>query len=173
MALSARSSATKTRFNAAAGLPRQAGTYALLLRSGRRAVVPVGKLGELTVQPGWYVYVGRAFGPGGLRARVGRHLRKQKSRHWHLDYLRAVAGPVEVWFTCGEARREHAWAAAVRQMPRAVVPRPRFGASDCRCETHLFFFPTRPPVSVFEDILAAAPGSFGRVRTLTVEACRE
>ena len=49
----------------------QPGSYALLLQADRRRTVRIGWLGQLTVEPGCYVYVGSALGPGGVRARVG------------------------------------------------------------------------------------------------------
>jgi len=42
------------------------------------------------VRLGWYVYVGSALGPGGLAAKVGRHLGGRKMCRWHTAYLRAV-----------------------------------------------------------------------------------
>jgi len=51
--------------------------------------VRVSSLGTLIFDPGLYLYVGSARGPGGLRARVGRHLRRDKSKKWHIDYLTA------------------------------------------------------------------------------------
>jgi len=58
-----------------------------MLQAARRARLHVGSLGTLTFQPGLYLYVGSARGPGGLRARVNRHVRRDKSRRWHIDYL--------------------------------------------------------------------------------------
>ena len=56
-------------------LSNQSGTYALLLKLPKQGQLQVGALGTFAFQAGWYVYVGSAFGPGGLAARVGRHLR--------------------------------------------------------------------------------------------------
>ena len=51
----------------------QPGSYALILQADRRRTVRIGRLGQLAVEPGCYVYVGSALGPGGVRARVGHH----------------------------------------------------------------------------------------------------
>jgi Uri superfamily endonuclease len=51
------------------------GTYALLLSSAADGVIRVGRLGDLRLQPGFYVYVGSALGPGGVRARLAHHMR--------------------------------------------------------------------------------------------------
>lgn len=125
-------------------LPAEAGTYALLLRAEFARTIVVGRLGTLDVRRGWYVYVGSALGPGGLAARVGRHLRHAKTCRWHVDYLTAVATLDEVWLTLGGTRRECQWANALGQMRGATVPLDGFGASDCRCCTHLYYFRRRP-----------------------------
>ncbi len=52
--------------------------------------VPVGRLGTVDLAHGTWVYVGSARGPGGLRARIARHQRPDKPRHWHIDHLTAV-----------------------------------------------------------------------------------
>lgn len=44
------------------------GTYALVLASSKASSVRIGGLSILRLQPGFYVYVGSALGPGGLCA---------------------------------------------------------------------------------------------------------
>ncbi len=46
------------------------GTYALVLACQKTGRVRIGRLGVLALQPGFYVYVGSAFGSGGLAARL-------------------------------------------------------------------------------------------------------
>jgi Uri superfamily endonuclease len=136
------------------------GTYALVLRSDRDRSVQVGRWGRLQIHPGYYLYVGSAFGPGGVRARVSRHCRATKTMRWHIDYLRAFTRPVAVWCNYDPMHHEHHWAEALAQLPD-MSPVTGFGCSDCRCRAHLFFSTARPrPAS-----LAEATG--GRV-----EACR-
>lgn len=124
--------------------PTDPGTYAVILKSGSLREVSIGKLGLLTVQPGYYVYVGSAFGPGGLRARLRHHLRRSSKPHWHIDYLKEFLDIVEICFIPGMQRHEHRWAAILQWRTAAVMPFPRFGSSDCQCRTHLFFYETRP-----------------------------
>jgi Uri superfamily endonuclease len=119
-------------------LPRERGTYALLLHLPESAQAEVGRLGVVRLAAGRYVYVGSAHGAGGLAARVGRHLRDDKVRHWHVDTLTALARPVEVWFATGDARLECAWAEALAATPGVTIPVAGFGSSDCRCTSHLF-----------------------------------
>jgi hypothetical protein len=74
-----------------AGLPTSLpGTYALLLSASHQGVVQIGRLGPLAVQRGFYVYIGSAFGPGSVRARVAHHCRPAPRPHWHIDHLRTV-----------------------------------------------------------------------------------
>jgi Uri superfamily endonuclease len=120
------------------------GTYALVLAATKRQTISVGRLGILDVRPGFYVYVGSALGPGGLAARIGRHARQEKTLRWHVDHLRAVTDLVEVWCSPGRQRQECSWAERLALMPGARTPMPGFGASDCGCRSHLFYFLERP-----------------------------
>lgn len=119
------------------------GTYALLLQSNRTDEIGIGRWRNLRIEPGYYLYVGSAFGPGGVRARVTRHFRRQKRNHWHIDYLRDAIEPVCAWFSYEPFRLEHRWAQALaRRHDIACIK--GFGCSDCGCEGHLFTMSTKP-----------------------------
>ena len=113
------------------------GTYALVLYSDKSVPTQIGRWGLLNVRPGYYIYVGSAFGPGGVLARVSRHCREVKSKHWHIDYLREHAIVKSVWYCHSSIRLEHRWAGALLKL-KEVEPVRRFGSSDCKCESHLF-----------------------------------
>jgi len=130
-------------------LTNEPGTYVLLLRLSRVTGIDVGRSGRFSFPVGWYTYVGSARGPGGLAARISRHLRSPKPLHWHIDYLRLCALPVRAWYAIGLRRRECAWARALSTLPGASIPVPRFGASDCRCPAHLVHFTTSPDLMAF------------------------
>ena len=119
------------------------GTYALILRARSAAQISVGRWGTLDVMPGYYIYVGSAFGPGGVSGRIQRHCRQNKTLRWHIDYLREVTTPVQAW--CGYDSRdlEHRWAGIFTRLS-GVISVSGFGCSDCRCESHLFFIPAVP-----------------------------
>ncbi|MFO8098109.1 MAG: GIY-YIG nuclease family protein [Salinibacter sp.] len=134
-------------------LRRDSGTYALLLRADTAQTIAVGALGTMSLRPGRYVYVGSAFGPGGVRARVQRHARNDGARHWHVDFLRAVTRLAAVWYTHDSKRRECTWADELRSLPGAAVPVEGFGASDCNCPAHLVRFDAAPSVSSFRTRL--------------------
>jgi Uri superfamily endonuclease len=122
------------------GIQPSPGTYALLLSSKTDALIRVGRLGDLRLQPGYYVYIGSALGPGGVRGRLAHHIRPAERPHWHIDYLRTKTTLEAVWFCYNRKPREHAWAKRFAAMPGASVPMVGFGASDCGCESHLFYF---------------------------------
>lgn len=130
-------------------LPDQPGTYVLVLRLPCPAVIGVGRLGHFPFPAGWYAYAGSAHGPGGLAARISRHLRSSKPLHWHVDYLRAYALPVKVWYAIGTQKRECAWAQTLSDLSGASIPAPRFGASDCHCPAHLIHFVAPPDLAAF------------------------
>jgi Uri superfamily endonuclease len=124
------------------------GTYALVMRCLAETKVAVGRWGEIRLESGYYTYVGSAFGPGGVRARVSRHLRQDKRRHWHLDYVRGHLAPISVWYTHDEARREHGWAQSL-QSHAAFTGIEGFGCSDCGCIAHFFASEVAPDQESF------------------------
>ena len=76
-----------------------------------------------------------AYGPGGLRARISRHLSKEKPIHWHVDQLtsqaetRAIALP---------GANECDLVSALLETGKFTTPLRGFGSTDCRnCESHL------------------------------------
>jgi len=89
---------------------------------------------------GTYVYCGNARGPGGLGARLARHLRIEKKPHWHVDSLIA-AGRVLTAYADPDGSECRLLARLIRQ-PGSSVPLPGFGSSDCRrCPAHLVAVP--------------------------------
>jgi Uri superfamily endonuclease len=129
-------------------LTNEPGTYALVSAADDTQDVPIGKLGTLLVEPGFYVYLGSAFGPGGLAARVTRHLRRDKVQRWHIDFLRPVVTVVEVWLEVNGDKRECRWATALASRSAATIPMVGFGSSDCACASHLIRFPRRPRLGI-------------------------
>jgi Uri superfamily endonuclease len=132
------------------------GTYALFLVCGSVQEIQVGRLGRLRTKRGYYAYIGSAFGPGGISARVAHHSRLASRRHWHIDYLRQITRPLSCWYTHDSIRREHEWAACVAALPQAAIPLVGFGCSDCRCQSHLIWFPSPPPCRSFRETLGIA-----------------
>ncbi|MEC8871909.1 MAG: GIY-YIG nuclease family protein [Pseudomonadota bacterium] len=136
-------------------MPSSAGTYAIVMRAQDRQQLQIGRLGGVQLSKGWYVYVGSAFGPGGLAARVSRHLRCHKTRHWHIDHLIWATTVREVWYSQRQRDLEHCWAQAALDQPAAQNLLRGFGASDCQCLSHLVRFPTREAVKTLFNALEA------------------
>ena len=134
-------------------LSDQSGVYALIVHLSSCRRIRIGKLGTYNFSNGFYIYVGSAFGPGGIKARIKHHSRKSLHPHWHLDYLRRIATVKEVWYAKTEIRLEHHWADAAAKMPKANIPVKGFGSSDCRCISHLFYVPKKPSVRYFKEKL--------------------
>lgn len=139
-----------------ASLPAERGVYCLVLRLCAPVQLTVGQLGSFAFPAGWAVYVGSAGGAGGLRGRLKHHLEPASKPHWHIDYLRHVAPIREIWYAAAPTRDEHPWAAALCSLPGAAIPAPRFGASDCRCPTHLAHFADEPDAAALSHALRIA-----------------
>ena len=71
------------------------GIYQLRIRLRQPKVIRVGALGRHHFPVGWYIYTGSAR--SGLVQRIRRHLRQDKRKHWHIDYLLAVANDIEAF----------------------------------------------------------------------------
>ncbi|WP_246152248.1 GIY-YIG nuclease family protein [Roseospira navarrensis] len=126
-------------------LPTAPGAYLLVLRVPDPVAPPPRFVARARADlpPGWLVYAGSARGPGGLRARLRRHLRPDKARRWHVDWLTTAPG-VRVWAGPVPGGDECALMASVLALPGATVPVPGFGSSDCpRCPAHLAALPER------------------------------
>ena len=129
-------------------LPLEPGVYVVAYQVKRRLRLEIGALGELEAVPGFLLYVGSAHGMSGIRMRLGRHLYAPgRKTRWHVDYVGAAFRSVAAWWKHAEAGAEHHWATLLQELPRAQVPLARFGASDCRCETHLVWVPELPDLT--------------------------
>ncbi len=115
------------------------GAYVLVFDLGEDERIIVGRLGTFDFQAGRYAYVGSAM--NGLEARIRRHLRPEKRRRWHIDYLLDGAAVAMVVAVPGGAELECAisWRLAAHTGSRQPVP--KFGSSDCRCRSHLHYWP--------------------------------
>ena len=129
------------------------GTYVLLLSSRSTDLIQIGRQGTLQLQSGFYVYVGSALGPGGVRARLAHHLKLSRRPHWHIDYLRAHTRVDYIWYRLDTRRLEHVWAERISLAEGASVPLVGLGSTDCRCASHLFFFRQRPSSARFRQVL--------------------
>lgn len=126
---------------ASPALPHTPGTYVLLIQLRTPITLQAGRLGTYTLSAGIYAYAGSAQGPGGLHARIARHLRTPKTPHWHIDALTAAVPISALWIVESSERLECTWAHTLSAIPGVTCPIPRFGSSDCACPSHLFALP--------------------------------
>lgn len=127
------------------------GTYILVFSNSKKRNIKVGQLGNVTVEKGYYLYVGSAFGPGGFRARVCRHLKKKKTPYWHIDYLRSAMIAEEIWFTLHPEKLECHWSRMLNNMQGHCFKK-GLGSSDCSCESHFYHFSSKPDVRDFQQL---------------------
>lgn len=118
-------------------IPAVAGAYVLIVELAASVRVVLPRRTEADLPPGRYLYCGSARGPGGLRARVGRHMRRDKAIRWHIDRLTNVGTVPGCWvFPDGDE------CALVARLAALVAPIPGFGSSDCAvCVSHLVAWP--------------------------------
>ncbi len=116
------------------------GSYLLILHLEKEQTVPIGKLGPILFQRGFYVYVGSAM--ANLNSRMERHLRLRKRHHWHIDELRAATPFHSILPIRSSERLECEIAAALPAISQWRVE--GFGSTDCSCPTHLFGFSENP-----------------------------
>ncbi len=129
------------------------GTYVIIIELNNSKNIMIGKMGYFFFEKGYYLYVGSAHGPGGLRSRIKRHLRKDKSRHWHIDYLMDKGSAIAVLFSSDNDKKECNWASRFNYAPDLSSPVNGFGSSDCACPSHLFFSKKNPGIIKLKNIL--------------------
>jgi Uri superfamily endonuclease len=71
-------------------VPSETGAYVLLIELSAPLEINVATLPRTVLFAGRHAYCGSAYGPGGLKARIGRHLRADKAPRWHVDRLTAA-----------------------------------------------------------------------------------
>ena len=143
------------------------GIYTIILSSEKAKQICIGALGEIDFAPGCYAYTGSARGPGGCK-RVDRHIEilrgTRNTRRWHIDYLLAQAGLVEVFITRTSRDLECSIAEMVGER---LVPIKGFGSSDCRCISHLHYGRD------LGSTMAAVSLAHSRAASMTLEPSRE
>ncbi|UMZ73838.1 GIY-YIG nuclease family protein [Natranaerofaba carboxydovora] len=123
--------------------------YLIVFELEKSKIIKIGKLGEFHFPPGFYVYIGS--GKKNIEARVARHIKKNKKKRWHIDYLSVVASPVEVRFLKDSNidnhnnydKEECCLARRLSDMGGLIIV-DGFGASDCNCPSHLLYFQYKP-----------------------------
>lgn len=111
------------------------GIYILVLKLEKSQFISAGKLKRTKFQPGIYLYIGKAR--KGLKARLKHHLRTEKKKFWHIDYLIQKTRIEDIW-----VKRNSFEECQTVDMIRGIrkdarFPLKKFGSSDCNCPGHL------------------------------------
>ena len=111
------------------------GIYVLVISLNDGIHLKIGALGETGFKKGMYAYVGSA--QTNLKQRVKRHLRKEKRKFWHIDYLldSNAAKIIKVLYKPGSKAEECRIARILADKGEAIEG---FGCSDCHCKSHFF-----------------------------------
>lgn len=98
------------------------------------ADIHIGRLGRHFFPRGSYVYTGSAR--KNMRARILRHIARQKKKYWHVDYLLSRPGITFIRILLSEVEE----CELNRRTPGRVTVA-GFGSSDCTsgCISHLKF----------------------------------
>lgn len=130
---------------------RERGAYLILLALDRPVGLAIRAFRGIAVPSGQYIYAGSACGPGGLRARIARHLRRDKSRHWHIDNLTTAASDIAA--IAVPAGDECALVEILLESGEHRQPIAGFGSSDCHtCISHLLAFSKGDPDADHREI---------------------
>jgi sugar fermentation stimulation protein A len=128
------------------------GLYILVMRLKSGQKIRVGKFPETYFRAGLYLYVGRA--KQGLQRRLDRHMRKRKKLFWHIDYLLQKSTIAEIWIKY-DSFDECQTAGKIKGLLKySAFPQRSFGASDCRCPSHLLYLPEADDLESLRKTLA-------------------
>jgi len=115
------------------------GIYCLVIFLNKSRNIKIGKK-RVLFPKGYYCYVGSAL--NNLEKRIQRHYSKRKKFHWHIDYLLKHAKIINVVVKrnfedeCFISRK-------IKSLGGKVILK-GFGSSDCKCDTHLYYFLIKP-----------------------------
>ncbi len=99
---------------------------------------------------GFYAYIGTMFGPGALDARIRRHMRKTKAKHWHIDYILEQTQRVAVYVLTGKDFDSKLSREAVKCYSYVAG----FGCGDKRGDrSHLIYLKSKTEVGKFARFL--------------------
>ncbi len=129
---------------------KDSGSYLFLLECSKNKKVEIGALEDVKFNKGFYCYVGSA--KQGLSKRIKRHKAKRKNHHWHIDYLREECSVTGSWPIRIQSDIECSMAKDIKKVSDGIIE--NFGSSDCKCESHLFYFKDNPVrTKKFQDVV--------------------
>jgi Uri superfamily endonuclease len=121
-------------------IPDKPGSYIIVGELLNESWMNSGPFCGQLLPSGYYFYSGSAFGSGGLRARIGRHLNSGTRKFWHFDHIKEIIKIREIWYSIlGLTNLECQFIMKFQSLESASFPILKFGSSDCRfgCPAHL------------------------------------
>ncbi len=107
---------------------------------------------SFSLKPGFYFYCGSAI--NSLAPRINRHFKREKKRHWHIDFLLDEAEILAIApYIVADNALEHELAKLLSETD-GVSGIPGFGAGDCNCNTHLFYADSLCIEGIFKRLFA-------------------
>ena len=134
-------------------VPSLPGAYAVAIEFTDKVAVTLSGRSPIVLPAGRYLYCGSAKGPGGLEARLSRHMRRGKPVRWHVDQLTEQGLVVGNWIFPGGDECE-----VVQMCSYLPMPIAGFGSSDCAtCRSHLLQWPNGTALLLPDADLCARP----------------
>ncbi len=112
-------------------------TYRLFLEMHEEQSITVGKLGTFLFKEGVYIYVGSA--KKNIIHRLDRHLKKEKTNRWHIDYVRQHCDVL--YYDTFKNKKECDLVLETIRTFNGICPFRKLGSSDCNCFSHLIYCP--------------------------------
>lgn len=121
------------------------GIYSIVLILENEQNIKIGQLGNYFFKKGYYVYNGSAMGGFG---RIRYHLKENKKKRWHIDYLTEKAKIIKILRLETKINYEHYISKKLSYEKDAEILVDNFGSSDCKkgCEAHLIYFKNMPQI---------------------------
>ncbi len=117
------------------------GIYLLEFYFEKEIVLDLKISSNCKILPGYYFYVGSA--QTNLKSRLNRHLRTNKKKHWHIDYLTTHQKIVWKNIYILNNKRKEMECKLVSEISKNLnleLPIKGFGNSDCnKCTSHLLY----------------------------------
>ena len=115
------------------------GVYSLLIELKKNQKIRIGNLGKFKFPKGFYIYTGSAM--NNLEKRIDRHLRKNKKKFWHVDYLLSNknAQVISILKIKTRQRIECKLNETILRNLNGKILVKKFGSSDCNCKSHLIY----------------------------------
>jgi Uri superfamily endonuclease len=137
-------------------IPADPGSYILVGWVDDDFLLASGPFSGQRISSGNYLYSGSAYGPGGLRSRINRHLNPDTKKFWHFDHLKNDLSIEEIWYSTSPKNQECGFIKVILEIDEISFPILGFGSSDCheRCPAHLAKFPLNINIDlVFNNLI--------------------